>query len=236
MTTAPLPPELPGVATTVAPQAPSAQQAPQAPPTTTGALAHLLPAPPNGTPAAPRAGKRKRKPHADTARQYRQLHFSGVKDEDLWDRARGGWASLPRPVGLIANLVIKEAHKTKYRTSSAAGTTYTTLWLHYQDHGMARIESETDAALESGYGGERGITTFRRHLRTLKELGFIDYVEETRGRVKWVLLHNPYKVVKQLHADGLIERQTYSTTLERAAAVGAGGEFDDEAEGDHGAE
>lgn len=179
-------------------------------------------------PSSSRKTKRKRKSPVDTAKQYRATHFPAIKDEDVWDRGRGGWASVPRPIGLIANVVIKEAHKSKYQTSSAAGTTYITVWLHYQGHGMARIESEADAALESGYGGERGITTFRRHMRALKELGFIDFVEESRGRVKWVLLHNPYQVVKQLYADGQIDKTTYSTMFERADAIGVGDEFDDE--------
>lgn len=187
------------------------------------------PAPAAAATAPPpaRKTKRKRKSLADTAKQYRATHFPTVKDEDVWDSGRGGWASVPRPVGLIANVVIKEAHKKKYQTSSAAGTTYTTVWLHYQGYGMSRIENEADAALESGYGGERGITTFRRHMRALKELGFIDFIEESRGRVKWVLLHNPYQVVKQLYAEAQIDKTTYSTMIERADAIGVGDEFDD---------
>lgn len=164
------------------------------------------------------------------------MHFPTIKDEDVWDRGRGAWASLPRPMGLISNVVIKEAHKKKYKTSSAAGTTYTTVWLHYQGHGMSRIENEADAALESGYGGERGITTLRRHMRTLKDLGFIEFVEESRGRVKWVLIHNPYQVTKQLYADGYIDKTTYSTVFERADALGVGDEFDDSEEAADGSE
>ncbi len=148
----------------------------------------------------------------------------------MWVSGSGGWASIPRPTGLIATLVIREAHKAKFGGSSAAGTTYMTLWLHLQGHGMARIENEGDAALESGYGGERGITTFRRHLRTLKELGFVEYIEESRGRVKWVALLNPYQVVKKLMSDGHISKATYSLVTERADAIGVGDEFEDEAE------
>ena len=188
------------------------------------------------TPATAKKSKRKRKSPVDTAKQYRAMHFPTVKDDDVWDRGRGGWASVPRPAGLIANVVIREAHRSKYKSSSAAGTTYTTLWLHYQGHGMARIENEADAALESGYGGERGITTFRRHMRSLKELGFVDYVEESRGRVKWVLLHNPYQVVKQLYTDSHIDKKTYSTMFERADSIGVGDEFDDDGEAPDGSE
>lgn len=198
------------------------------------AAATPAPGPATAAPPPARKTKRKRKSRADTAKQYRATHFPTMTDEDVWDAVRGGWAPLPRPMGLIANVVIKEAHKKKYQTSSAAGTTYTTVWLHYQGHGMSRIENEADAALESGYGGERGITTFRRHMRALKELGFIDFTEESRGRIKWVLLHNPYRVVKQLYADGYVDKSTYSTMFERADAIGVGDEFDDDEEASDG--
>lgn len=197
------------------------------PPLASAAKATPAPGSATAAPPPPRRPKRKRKSLVDTAKQYRETHFPAIKDEDVWDRERGGWASLPRPIGLIANVVIKEAHKRKYKTSSAAGTTYTTVWLHYQGYGMSRIENETDAALESGYGGERGVTTFRKHMRALKELGFIDFIEESRGRVKWVLVHNPYQIVKQLYEGDQIGKTTYSAIFERADSIGVGDEFDD---------
>ena len=128
----------------------------------------------------------------------------------------------------LYEVVIPEAHKKMFNASSAAGTTYMTVWLHSQASGVARIESEEDAAFESGYGGERGVTTFRRHLRTLKQMGFIDYIEESRGRVKWILIFNPYQVVKKLHDDGHLERQTFRAVSERAMGIGVSHELDEE--------
>ncbi len=198
---------------------------------TPAAAPTAAPTPASTTPAPPPAkAKRKRKSPVDTAKDYRTTNLPHIKDGDVWSASSGGWASIPRPAGLIATVVIKEAHKAMLGGSSAAGTTYMTLWLHWQGNGMSRIESEADAALESGYGGERGITTFRRHLRTLKDLGFIDYLEEGRGRVKWVALFNPYQVVKKLLQGGHISKPTYSLVSERADAIGSAGEFDGPAE------
>lgn len=198
-----------------------------------------LPPPEAATPAAPAAAVpvtpparktrvRKRKTLTEWATDIRKLHWSTVTDEQVWSSKDGGWAGVPRPVGMICEVVIKEAHKKMFKSSSAAGTTYMTVWLHSQASGVARIESEEDAAFESGYGGERGVTTFRRHLRTLKEMGFIDFVEESRGRVKWILIFNPYQVVKKLHEDGHLDRQTFRAVSERALGIGVSHEMDDE--------
>lgn len=184
--------------------------------------------------AAAKTGKaakgafRKKKSAEDTAREIRQLHWPTVKEEQLWllDGQRGGFAQVPRPLSLISEVIIKRAVKMKTGVSSAAGSTYNVLWLHTQGQGISKINNEADAALEAGYGGERGITTFRKHLRVLKDLGFVQYVEESRGRVKWVLMLNPYQVVKQLLADGLVDKRHYAAVQERANAIGSGSELE----------
>jgi hypothetical protein len=202
--------------TTSTPSTPAAPTAPTTPPAA-------------APPVVPKT-KRKKKSPIDTAGEYRNTNLPHIKNTQVWSSQSGGWASVPRSAGLISTLVIKEAYRNRFNGSSAAGVTYMTLWLHFQGHGMSRIESEADAALESGYGGERGITTFRRHLRTLKDLGFVDYLEESRGRVKWVALLNPYQVVKKLVEDGHVSKATYSALKERADAIGVSDEFADAAE------
>lgn len=184
---------------------------------------------PTGAPPSPvRRKARKRKTLTEYAKDIRELHWPSVTDDQVWSSETGGFAIVPRTVGMVAQVVIREAHKKMFNTSSAAGTTYMTVWLHSQASGVARIESEEDAAFESGYGGERGVTTFRRHLRTLKTMGFIDFIEESRGRVKWILIFNPYQVVKKLHDDGHLDRQTFRAVSERAMGIGVSHELDEE--------
>ena len=179
-----------------------------APPAATAAPAATLPT---------KKGKsRKRKTLTEWAKDIRALYWSAITDDQVWSSSAGGWTAMPRAVGLICEVAVKEAHKKMFNASSAAGTTYMTIWMHSQASGVARIESEEDAAFESGYGGERGVTTYRRHLRTLKQMGFVDFVEEGRGRVKWVLLFNPYQVVKKLYEEGHLDKHVFRAVSERA--------------------
>lgn len=183
---------------------------------------------PAAAPPPARKKARKRKTLTEYAKDIRELHWPSVTDDQVWSSETGGFAIVPRTAGMVAEVVIRKAHKKMFNASSAAGTTYMTVWLHSQTSGVARIESEEDAAFESGYGGERGVTTFRRHLRTLKTMGFIDFIEESRGRVKWVLIFNPYQVVKRLHDDGHLDRQTFRAVSERAMGIGVSHELDEE--------
>jgi hypothetical protein len=185
----------------------------------------------SAAPAPAKRGKaRKRRKAEETARAVRALHWPQIKEEQLWllNGERGGFAQVPRTLSLFSELIIKQAVKKKTGVSSAAGTTYNVLWMHTQGQGISKIENETDAALEAGYGGERGVTTFRKHMRVLKDLGFVDYIEESRGRVRWVLMLNPYIVLKELFAQGLVEKKDYAAMLERASAIGSADELDDE--------
>ena len=174
-----------------------------------------------------KAAGKKKLTQSDAAREMRRLHWPLVKEEQLWllNGERGGFAQVPRTLSLISEVVIKQAVKKKTGVSSAAGSTYNVLWLRTQGEGISKIDNEADSALEAGYGGERGISTFRKHIRVLKDLGFIDFVEESRGRVKWVLMLNPYQVVKKLYDDGFVDKCHYAAVRERAQAIGSSGEL-----------
>ena len=77
------------------------------------------------------------------------------------------------------------------------------------------------AAKEAGYLGERNVTTWREHLRVLKELGFIDYAAGLAGPCQFVLLLNPYHAVKALHEKGWVQQEAYTTLFQRAQEIGA---------------
>ncbi|AOI77937.1 hypothetical protein WS54_16435 [Burkholderia sp. NRF60-BP8] len=121
--------------------------------------------------------------------------------------------------------VINDITKRKTGKAIPAGKTYLVLWLHVFDEALVRIDSEADAAFEAGYEGERNVSTFRNHMKMLKELGFIDFRKGTKGPMQYVLLLNPYKVVKKLHAAGLVPDTQYAALLERASAIGSSQEL-----------
>ncbi|AIO66892.1 hypothetical protein WI73_24835 [Burkholderia ubonensis] len=121
--------------------------------------------------------------------------------------------------------VINDITKRKTGKAIPAGKTYLVLWLHVFDEALVRIDSEADAAFEAGYEGERNVSTFRNHMKMLKELGFIDFRKGTKGPMQYVLLLNPYKVVKKLHTAGLVPDTQYAALLERASAIGSSQEL-----------
>ena len=169
--------------------------------------------------------RRKRKAN-EAALALRNLHWPNVTPKQLWllDGNRGGFSQVPRTLSLFTS-VIKHAVKAKTGKSSAAGNTYLVLWLHIYGQGVAKIDNETDAAFEAGYGGERGKSTFRSHMLVLKDLGFIDFGEGPRGPMQYVLMLNPYMVLQKLLKEELVEKKYYAAILERLHTSGSGEEL-----------
>ena len=76
--------------------------------------------------------------------------------------------------------------------------------------------------MQDGPGvGERSVTTWREHLRVLKELGFIDFAPGMAGLCQFVLLMNPCHSVKALHEKGWVQDGAYTTVFQRAQEIRA---------------
>jgi hypothetical protein len=101
------------------------------------------------------------------------------------------------------------------------------LWCRVRDGAFLDIENEAVAALDAGYGGERNVGTWRAHLRVLKDLGFIDYKAGPSGPFQFILLWNPYHVVKKLKAKNWVQEAPYIAIRKRALEIGAT-DMDDE--------
>lgn len=209
----PPPPVAPTVSVTPAPAIPTAPPA---------AIAAIAASQLNVKQNANRANKAKQ-----TAIELRRMHWPDVNEEDLWllgDKKRAGFAQVPRTLAMIMN-ISNDITKRKTGKAVPIGKTYLVLWLHVFDEGLVRIDSEEEAAFEAGYDGERSVSTFRNHMNLLKALGFIDFKPGIKGPMQYVLLRNPYKVVKQLRAEGLIPDTQYAALFERASAIGSGREL-----------
>jgi hypothetical protein len=152
-----------------------------------------------------------------------RAHFwPGITDEHLWLRKdRNGFTTIPRTMPLFMDLIADVSKQVTAGKSVPAGKTYLVLWCRVFDEGMVKVDVEATAAMEAGYTGERNVTTWREHLRVLKDLGFIDLRAGPAGPCQYVLLLNPYHAVKELHAKGWIQKVTYAALLQRAQEIGA---------------
>ena len=196
-------------------------------------LASTTEAPASAAPKEENDRARRKRKANEAAMALRNLHWPNITPKQLWllDGNRGGFSQVPRTLALF-NSVIRYAVKRKTGKTSAAGNTYMVLWLHIYGQGVAKIENETDAAFEAGYGGERGKSTFRSHMHVLKDLGFIDFGEGPRGPMQYVLMLNPYMVLQKLLKDNLVEKKYYAAIIERLHTSGSGEELKEAEDGD----
>jgi hypothetical protein len=158
----------------------------------------------------------------DTIAMRKQL-WPEVTEDHLWligDRRKKGFSSMPRVMPMLMNL-IQDASKQVSKKSIPAGRTYLVLWCRVFGEGMVNIDNEIVTASEAGYTGERALTTWREHMRVLKALGFIDFKVGQAGPMQFVLLFNPYKVVKSLKEKKWIPEDEYNKLYQRAGQIGA---------------
>lgn len=171
--------------------------------------------------------KRKSKAHLNALKMRGEL-WPELDTALLWDRnINDGYSSIPRTLSLITN-IIDDLSKKHTGKSVPAGRTYFGLWCRVWDENMLTIENEAVYALEAGYLGERNVTTWRAHMRVLLELGFIDAKEGAYGPYNFVLLYNPYLVLKGLKEK--ISPASYQLLVQRAIEIGADGDLIDKPE------
>lgn len=158
------------------------------------------------------------------ALKMRSHLWPGAKESDLWlreDDSRKGFTTIPRTIPMFINLIQDASKYVSGGKSIPAGRSYLVLWCRVFDEGFVKIEQEAAAALEAGYTGERNVTTWREHLRVLKDLGFIDFKSGPSGPCQYVLLWNPYLAAKALRQKGWLQEGAYTALLQRAIEIGA---------------
>lgn len=185
---------------------------------------------PNKKQAAARMSKMKA-----ASLKLREQLWPGVENSQLWLREDKdtikGFTTIPRTMPLLMNLINDASKQVASGKAVPAGKAYLVLWCRVFDEGFLKIENEATAALEAGYAGERNVSTWREHMRVLKELGFIDFKPGPAGPCQYILLWNPHRVVQMLRAKGWVQDLTYVAIYQRAIEVGAT-EFDTDTDPD----
>lgn len=171
--------------------------------------------------------KRKSKAHRNMLKLRKQL-WPDLDTASLWDRnINDGYSSIPRTLSLITNM-IDDLSKKHTGKSLPAGKTYFGLWCRVWDENMLVIENEAIYAVEAGYRGERNASTWRAHMKVLQELGFISVKPGAYGPYNYVLILNPYLVLKGLQDK--IPVADYQLLLQRSIEIGADGDLLEDSE------
>jgi hypothetical protein len=148
------------------------------------------------------------------AAKLRHDFWPNIKDEELWDRLRNdGFTTVPRTMALIMEII------NNLTKNQPAGQAYFVLWCHVFYESFVIIDNPLVFAAETGFSGERALTTWKQRMKMLQELGFIDAKEGASGDFNYVLILNPHIVIQKLR--GKIQESLFRQIYNRALDIGA---------------
>tara|TARA_R110001592_G_C13179697_1_gene750718 strand:+ start:2073 stop:2702 length:630 start_codon:yes stop_codon:yes gene_type:complete len=147
----------------------------------------------------------------------RQQLWGDIAKELLWERnTHDGYTTLPRTLPIMFLIMDDLADKGKPISS-----TYFSLWARVFDECFIEVKSSDDLAFESGFSGQRAVSTWKQRMKKLIELGFIDVKSSGANEFGYVLLYNPYNLIKKFHQLNKIQDAKYNALFARALDVGA---------------
>lgn len=76
-------------------------------------------------------------------------------------------------------------------------STYLELWCRVMDEMFIQLPAYKIAAFGAGLEGERAVRTWRGKMKILEELGFIGIKPGAMGDMHYVIIYNPYHVIRR---------------------------------------
>lgn len=171
--------------------------------------------------------KRKKSKRTERNLKTRARLWPDLDGKMVWSwRESDGFVSIPRTMPYFFK-IMDECSKSKPLSS-----TYFALWCRcWDESGIIKINNPAIFAGESGFSGQRAITTWRTRMRILERLCFIKTKAHGAEKHGYVVLLNPYKVVKSLYQDGTFKDEGWFNALyERAEDIKATDLEDDDDE------
>lgn len=157
---------------------------------------------------------------AERAQQQMDLHFSNVPSVWLWRRkTNDGFTTVPRTLPIAMQAIDAQSK------GQPAGHTLFCLWSRSPDHPVITIENPATFAYEAGFVGERAVDTWRKRMKKLRELFFIQTKPGPSGEFHYVLLASPNAAVEKMRGSGLVQDGIYARFVDRLIEVGAFGEI-----------
>ncbi|MDO6842080.1 hypothetical protein Q4602_21595 [Paraglaciecola chathamensis] len=170
-------------------------------------------APPNKKQTAKKNSRHQKKKLA-----LRDQLWGKLSEELLWERnSHDGYTTIPRTLPIMFQIMDDLADKGRPISS-----TYFTLWARVFDESYIEIKSCDDLAFESGFSGQRAVSTWKQRMKKLVELGFIDAKSGGTNEFSYVLIFNPYNVIKKFNELSEVQEGKYNALFARALDVGAG--------------
>lgn len=147
-----------------------------------------------------------------------ELWGGEIDDLNIWNRKEhNGFTTVPRTLNYINRIIDHLAG-----AGSPVSQTYLSLWCRVFDEGFVEIRDKDAIAYESGFNGQRAVTTWISRMKKLRELGLIRTKAGTSGEFHYVLMLNPLSVIKESYkSNGWVKDERYNALFSRMQEVGA---------------
>jgi len=147
-----------------------------------------------------------------------ELWGQELEDLNIWNRKEhDGFTTIPRTLNYINRIIDHLAG-----SGSPVSQTYLSLWCRVFDEGFVEIRDKDSIAYESGFNGQRSVTTWITRMKKLRELGLIKSKAGTSGEFHYVLMINPLSVIKNTYeSNGWVKDERYNALFSRMQEVGA---------------
>ncbi len=144
--------------------------------------------------------------------------FPNVDQKELWARnTHKGFTTLPKTMPIM--MVLMDSLESGQPMSS----TYLALWCQAWDGAFVQIRNEKALALESGFSGERAVTTWKKRMRLLQKWGFIEAARADH-EFSFVLILNPHLVIEKIKNDRKLQNdELYNMLKTKDIDLSAGG-------------
>lgn len=163
----------------------------------------------------------KRLKMAERSQVQMDLHFPNYDKCLIWHRkTNDGFTTLPRTLPIVMQAIDMQSK------GKPAGHTLFCLWARSPDNAVIIIENQFTFAAEAGFSGERAVDTWRKRMKKLRELKFIDTKSGSSGEFHYVLLINPNASLEMMYRNGQVQQEVYARFLDRLLEVGAYGEIE----------
>jgi len=149
--------------------------------------------------------------------ELREQLWPKLDKDILWDRNTAkGFSTLPRTMPHILEILDDLAGK-----GTPVSKVYLSLWCRVFDEALLDIKSYKDLAFEAGFNGQRAVTMWKQRMALLVELGFILAEKGAGGKYDYILLLNPYPIIKKCYEAGNVQKYKYIILFNRAQEIGA---------------
>lgn len=135
--------------------------------------------------------------------------FPGLRKSMIWDwKNSTGFATVPRTLPYFGRIM------DSLSVNKPLTSTYIALWCRLWDQsGIITITDSIALARESGFSGQRAVSTWRSRMKILEDLGFIKIKPLAEEPFGYALLLSPYYAVQKLFKSGKYKDEGFFNAL-----------------------